>query len=447
MIKKLQKKFIRIAALSVAIVMAVLLVGLNAAAVYQMNRDADSLLRILSDNNGTFPDNRYKKELIPQTGEDEQADVEAQLQEHTEVMRLPEAIWNNMMRPFENNFSPETKFRTRYFSIFAGDDGTLDINIDNIAAVSREGAGTMAEHVLLSKSKSGYSGNYRYMVTEKENGKLIIFLDCEENIAIRRDFAVLSVIIGIICLTFVVLLVTIFSKRAISPVIDSMEKQKRFITDAGHEIKTPLAIISANTEVIEMDNGESEWTKSIHNQVVRLNELVKSLLELSRLDEVSKAQDYHERVNFSEAVETAVDAFAALMQTRGIECSESIEENVLVSGNERELGQLVMILMDNAVKYCSASSVIEVRLELAGRRAKLSVYNAYDGELPANLGRLFDRFYRADESRARETGGYGIGLSVAQAVVQSHKGRIYAEKKKEGVCFNVILPAVLVKNM
>lgn len=430
MIKRLQRKFVMITALSVAIVMIVLLAGINAANMIQTEQDSDTILHMISDNDGRFPDNN-KDSMKVKTGSPQQDNPQQ------DNPQQGDAWQKNGSRPGALA-SPEAKFRTRYFSLYIKNDGTCDINTDSIAAVSRDGARQMADSVLKSGRTEGYNGNYRFKVTVKDDGKLIVFLDCDESLRTMRNFALLSVIIGVVCLALVTVLVMIFSRRAIKPVAQSIEKQKRFITDAGHEIKTPLAIISANAEVIEMMNGETEWTKSICNQVERLNVLVKGMLELSRMDEMSEKPEFV-NVNLSETVRSSTDSFMAMMQKKNITCSTDIADNVRVMGDSGRLAELVSLLIDNAIKYCTDGGSMSVKLWINGRKAVFSVYNSYDGELPDDMNKLFDRFYRTDESRSRSTGGYGIGFSVAQAVVQLHKGRISAEKKDGGACFTVTL--------
>ena len=458
MIKRLQRKFVMITALSVAIVMIVLLAGINAANMIQTEQDSDTILRMLSDNDGRFPDNNKdsmkvktgspqqdsSQQDIPQDGlqqnSPQQNNPQDNMQQNSPQQGNPQQndVWQkNGSRPGALA-SPEAKFRTRYFSVYIKNDGTCDINTDSIAAVSQDGARQMADSVLRGGRTDGYNGNYRFKVTVKDDGKLIVFLDCDESLRTMRNFALLSVIIGAVCLALVTILVMIFSRRAIKPVAQSIEKQKRFITDAGHEIKTPLAIISANAEVIEMMNGETEWTKSICNQVERLNVLVKGMLELSRMDEMSEKPQFV-NVNLSETVRSSTDGFMAMMQKKNITCSTDIADNVCVMGDSGRLAELVSLLMDNAIKYCTESGSMSVKLWINGRKAVFSVYNSYDGELPDDMNKLFDRFYRTDESRSRSTGGYGIGLSVAQAIVQLHKGKISVEKKDGGACFTVTL--------
>jgi hypothetical protein len=411
MIWKLQKKFITITALCLLAVMVVLLVGINAANVAQVNSDSDQLLRMLSDNGGKFPDEKKHK------------------------------------RPFELELTPETQFRTRYFTVRAGANAGADgkpalevLDSTHIAALTEEEILEYAAAVAVSASVKGTMGNYRYMVTANSDGsRFMVFLDCQESIRSIRNFILLSVVVGLVCMVVVTALVWVFSRRAIKPTIDAVERQKQFITDAGHEIKTPLSIILANTEVLELEQGESQWTSSIRNQVTRLNVLVRNLLELSRLDEVTQEMLEFAEVNVSELLESAVDAFAAPMQTRGLTCLEGIEAGVVIRADQQCLSQLMSILLDNAVKYARDNSQVEVELHTSGKRVELSVYNVCQ-HVPEDLDRLFERFYRADESRSRKTGGYGIGLSVARGIAQAHKGRIYAEGCREGIRFVVVLP-------
>ena len=222
------------------------------------------------------------------------------------------------------------------------------------------------------------------------------------------------------------LLVLVFSKRAVKPVIESYEKQRRFITDAGHELKTPLAIISANTEVIEMTSEPSEWTQSIKNQVTRLDGLVKQLLQLSKMEEDDVKLVFAD-FDMTSAVEQAAQPFEAVAKTNEKSLLLDLQKDIVMHGDENAIKQLTAILADNAVKYADKGSQIKVALSRSqsGRHAVLSVSNEC-AQPPKDTDKLFDRFYRSDEARTHEgkTGGYGIGLSIALAVTQSHKGKI-----------------------
>lgn len=258
MIKKLRRKFVLIAMLSLFLVMLVVLGSVNAVNLYQINRKADSLLTLLTDNNGKFPD------LLP-SGEPEPPHK----------------------RPGGGlDLSPETRFETRYFVVKTDAAGGISqIDTGHIAAITADQAQTFAEKVLESGKTGGYTGVYKYRVTDTDYGRLLVFLDCRSQLQTAATFLLASCAIAAVCLLLVFLLVSVLSRRAIRPFAESFEKQKQFITDAGHEIKTPLAIISANTDVLELTGGKNEWTDSIRRQTRRLDGLVKNLLTLARMEE------------------------------------------------------------------------------------------------------------------------------------------------------------------
>lgn len=409
MIKRLQRKFIAIAMGSLFLILLVILSGVNGVTFYQMNQNADSLLHLLAENEGRFPDFAP----LPPPKKDSGS-------------RIP--------------MTEETPFETRYFLARTDEAGAvIQVDTGHIAAVDYAQAKEYAQTVLDGGSQSGYLNQYKYLAAEKEYGTLILFLDRGTQLQSSFSLLVLSGIIALATLAVMFLLITLLSRRAIRPVMESVEKQKRFITDASHEIKTPLAIICANAEVLEMTEGASEWTESIQNQVRRMNGLVQGLLTLSRLDEDQVRLVFADFV-LSDVVEQTVQPFEALAQSQGKRLSISIAPGLSMKGEEDGIRQAVSILLDNAVKYALPGSRIDVILDKQGKYARFEVENACD-PVPENLTALFDRFYRADASRSRDSGGYGIGLSVAKAVVEAHKGRICARKTGENtVCFQILLP-------
>lgn len=234
-------------------------------------------------------------------------------------------------------------------------------------------------------------------------------------------------------------LVRIFSVIAIRPFVENIQYQKRFITDASHELKTPLAIISANTEVLELTQGSNEWTESIKHQTVRMNELIKRLLLLAKFSEQGRNVTL---VDFSltDAAKESVDTFSTLAEAKGKTLNANIADGVTYRGDETGIRQLMSILLDNAVKYADDGGNICFTLTKQGKGAKIEVKNDCKDVDEKSLSHLFERFYRADESRARETGGYGIGLSIAQAIVENHKGKISVKSPdKKSVVFTVNL--------
>lgn len=407
MIKDLRKKFIIVAMCSTFGVLTAIMGIANVVNYCRIINRADSMITLLAENNGSFGGN-FKANLT--------VDFDKNFKEPIDDRRFP--------RP--ENFSPETPFETRFFTVTLDEEGdVLSSDIGKIAAISRDEAEEYAEAVFYGESAKGFKGIYRYKITESDKGFMIIFLDCRQDLDSFKAFALTSVIVSALGLLAVFILVLIFSKIVFRPVEMSYEKQKQFITDASHEIKTPLTIIDANTEVLEMENGENQWTKSTRNQIKRLSYLTHQLVTLSRLDEEA---DRMERVemSLSNVVVDSVDPFYVIARTHEKSLLTDIEEGITFVGNEESIRQLVSILMDNAIKYSIDKGNIKVVLYRKGKKIYLEVYNQVDNIPQGNLEILFERFYRMDESRNSETGGTGIGLSVAKAIVISHKGKIAA---------------------
>jgi signal transduction histidine kinase len=409
MIKKLQRKFIVITMGSLLLVMVLLIGSINAINLYRMDQRIDGALRILSENDGKFP--KFDKN-------DSQKDNQR----------------------FDFHMNEETAFQTRYFVVEVSSDGSMvDFDGSHIAAISAEDAKVYVDSVLESGDEKGYEGYYKYSIIEQDTSSMIIFIDCRTQIDTAIEFLFTTLAVAAITLVLMFILISILSKRAINPIIESMEKQKQFITDAGHEIKTPLAIISANTDVLELTGGDNEWVTSIRHQTSRLAKLVNNLLMLSKMDE-SKIELVFSDFNLSETVSETADSFESIAEMKNKVFQKEIQENIRYHGDEGGIHQLVSILVDNAMKYSKENGTIRVSLSTTKKGIKLEVYNTTDDldeTTKENLDRLFDRFYRADSSRSRETGGYGIGLSIAKSIVEAHHGKI-AAKSEDGKSISFI---------
>ena len=390
MIRDLRKKFILVAMLSTMLVLTAIMGVVNFSNYREMLDRADEMTALLEQNDGKFPEEPSRHE-----------------QDDTET---PPAKSENDEKD-KSRFSVETPFETRYFTVTVDENGEVtDCDLDRIAAVDEETAEEYTQTAQQKNKTTGFQGIYRYRVTETEDGAKYVFL-----------------------------LVVIFSRMVFRPVEESIQKQKRFITDASHELKTPLTIIDANIEVMEMESGESQWTKSTRKQIQRLSGLVQQLVTLSRLDEEKGLEEKCE-FNLSEAVSECVQPYESLAQTREKNLTLNIEEDITYTGDERSIRQLAGILMDNAVKYSSENGNITLTLKKKGKKIFLEVYNDADDLPQGKLDVLFERFYRLDSSRNSGTGGSGIGLSMAKAIVQAHKGKITAENKNgRGLTITVIL--------
>ena len=327
----------------------------------------------------------------------------------------------------------EMPYESRFFTVTVNESGdVLSVDTGKIAAVDMDDAVDYAQQALESGKERGFLGDYRWRKADTENGTLLIFLDCGRSLDTFRSFLLTSVAVSLLGLLAVFLLILAFSGRVVRPVAESYEKQKRFITDAGHEIKTPLAIIEADADVLEMEmEGESEWLSDIRLQTRRLADLTNDLVYLSRMEERrSDAQ----MVDFplSDAVQETAQSFQSRAMQKRQTFTGEIAQNLTLHGDEKAIRQLVSILLDNAVKYAPEEGVIRLKLERQGKNAVLSVWNTTAGRIPReSMPKLFDRFYRTDPSRSSETGGHGIGLSIAKAVVGAHRGKITAETEDE----------------
>ena len=407
MIKRLRKKFICIAMISVAAVMLLLCVIVNTANLISVDSGLREMLTTISENKGKLPKKPFPK---------------------------PDG------RP---QFNPETPFSTRYFALFYDSDGTLTLSdLSNIAAVTEENVDEYLSVATNHENGFGYYKGYRYLITENGEGRyMAVFLDCQKERGVVIKLAVLSVLASMICIGVVYVAVVIFSRRAVDPVVKASERQKQFITDASHELKTPITVIATCLRLLEMD-GDPKWIKKAEAQNEKLRELVSSLVTLSRMDEEKPPQSY-EPFPISDAVTETVESFEELARASGHELKMDIEPEITFSGDEYAVRQLVSILMDNAVKYASEGSDIIFKLEKTRKGIRLCESNLCKDLPETELPKLFDRFYRADRARStgnkENSGGFGIGLSIARRIAEGHKGTIEAKLESGRIVFTVNL--------
>lgn len=370
-----------------------LIVSISVAISYShVVTEADEILGVLAANDGHFPDS-----------------------------------WKHMEnREKSDLFQAELPYESRYFSVsFTSSDTSSSIDVDQVAAVNSDTAVQYATKALAIGKDHGFIGNYRYVMTSDDSGTQITFLDCRRSLSNFRAFWVTITQVALAGFLLVFLLIIYFSRRIVNPTVESYEKQKLFITDAGHELKTPLAIIDADADVLSMDVGDSEWLADIKKQVRRMTSLTNDLICLARMEE---AENTAEMIEFplSEIVEETASSFQAPAKTQKKEFLLEIQPAVSMNGNEKMIRQLTSILLDNALKYSPENGTIKVSLKKQGRQIRLSVFNTAAEVDSAELPHLFDRFYRSDRSRNSATGGYGIGLAIAKAIVNTHRGRIQA---------------------
>lgn len=410
MIKRLRIKLIIASMISLFSVLLVIMLSVSTWNYYEVISDADKTLSILSENNGFFP-----------------------------VPLAPPQKGNNGKH--EPHLSPELPYETRYFFASLNSNGDIiTVNTGKIAAVDTDSAIEYAQRVWKTEKTKGFIGDYRYVVNALEQETLIIFLDCSRSLDSFKTLLFSCMAVSVVGFLLVLLLLIFLSGRIVRPFIENYEKQKRFITDAGHELKTPLTIINADTEILQMDLGENEWLTDIQHQTKRLADLTNDLILLSRMEETQTSLQMLE-FPLSDMVEETAMAFQTVAKTQGKTLEYHIQPLVSMCGDEKSLRKLISILLDNAVKYAGEEGRISCTLEKQKKYILLSVWNTTDVILKKDTEHLFDRFYRTDQSRNSKTGGYGLGLSIALAIVHAHKGKITATTQDEtSLCITVTLP-------
>lgn len=436
MIKRLRRRFILIAMLTFFTVLSLLVGAINVISYASTEQRINGMLELLVNDRDIMGDAHHAPEDGRGDAKDEHPGELSDEQSGwpddgsaPELPSLPDAAEGKWHRYGSLQITPETPYETRYFVVeYAADGSTVSCDLEHIAAIGEDDALKYAAEVRSRGDSAGSIGGiYRYYVVSREGGvSTAAFLDCREQLETRKMLLVTSLAVELVCLLAAFVPVLLLSSRAIRPAVESMEKQKRFITDASHEIKTPLAIISANTEVLELTEGSNEWLDSIKNQTSRLTRLVARLVTLSKLDEEHPQLSIADFC-ISDAVIDAAAPFATVAECAGRRLTLDITPELGYRGDEGAIRQLVSLTVDNAVKYSDDGSEISVRLYRRGHDTLLRVQNLCTDFDRAALPHLFDRFYRADASRSRSTGGYGVGLSVAKAICEAHGGRISAD--------------------
>jgi K+-sensing histidine kinase KdpD len=385
--------------LSVTAVLVLLIGAVNVINFISMDNELNQMLSMISNNGGTIPGFSDNKKQTPKK---------------------------------DRIFDAETQFSTRYFVLHYNSDGELlNYNLEHIAAVTEDDAYNYLEIAMKHGEGTGYKSSYIYRVTQIEEGRYeAIFLNCQNELNSMQTYAVASVSAGLGCILLVFALIWFFSKEAIDPTVRSMEKQKQFITDASHELKTPLTVISTCQKVLEMEVGQQKWIDKTLIQVDKMRSLVEELVTLSRLDE-DKPPMQITRFDVSEAVEETALSFQDFAVEQGHELSLNIQPGLTFCGDQLSVRQLVSILLDNAVKYSTDNGMIQLKLESAKKGIQIKVSNQCQPMDKSELNKLFDRFYRSDKSRSRQTGGFGLGLSIANSITELHHGSIKATMPTE----------------
>lgn len=387
MIKKVRMKFIAIITSSLLVVVLVVILTLNIFLQVKSVQQAEEILSAVSEADGiSF--------LLP----------------HEAVQISPP--------------DPMISGAARIFYVKTdSENNVLEVNHEMLFGFTDDMAIGFAVDVLAKGAKKGTYQEYRFLITQKDYGKMISFVEISKETLLANQLIYISIIVLAITSVALLLLAVLLSNWMVKPAQDALASQKRFVSDASHELKTPLTVIMANTDVLEHEIGQNIRLSYIREQSERMSVLIQDLLYLTSVDEGMLKQFDHE-FNMSDAVLATLLAFESVIYEQHKNLSYDIDKDIQFVGDEAKIKQLITILLDNAIRYSGVDGSIYVSLHLEGNKVRLSMLNSGEG-MPLDVqNKVFERFYRKDGSRSRLTGGYGLGLAIAKSIVELHKGSI-----------------------
>lgn len=439
MIRKMQHRFARIAVVSLTIAM-VLVVGIvNIANWISVRKELSDTLYLLSESEvmPLFPEASRTEEKQAEAETEQKADGEETAAARKERQDRLSRRFTNISRHMRNMAAESS-----WFSGILEDGEPSRILMDRMENLSEEAAAELIRKALAQEKTDGRVQDYLYRIHEMKNGsREIVMLDCGTRLDAVRTLVLISAIACAGGILLALLLVILASRKAVEPTIRNMEQQKQFITNASHELKTPLTVIGTNMDLLQMENGdENPWIRSTQKQTAVLCRLVDELVYLSRMEEEHPTLEM-EPFDPGKLLEETAEPFASMAEYGGKEMRVTVEEGLQMTGDRASIQRLISTLCDNAVKYAAAGPIL-ARIRGEGRNVILEVSNPVSEPLTKQqCEQLFDRFYRLDPSRNKEKGGgFGIGLAIAAAVAEKHGGSISAAMEENVLVFTCVLP-------
>ena len=431
-IRRLQKRFILLSMTSLAIVIFIISGLMNIGNLITSRTAIKRLLTEICDNRGILPELSDEEIREFEEGEAETSYTDTLHYDLLSIFGVDRNV---------DALAPGYRDSTRFFAVlFNADDTLKEVKTERISAINTDAAVDLAKLAKDQGEGFGRSGAFYYKFDRYRDGSsIVVYMECTAEIRAYLRVFYISMIIGLSLLLFAFPVIFFFSNRAVRPEIRNAERQRQFITNASHELKTPLSVIRANTELLELMEGENEWIESTLRQVDHMNDLIKNLVQLSRSEETVDRSAMTE-INVTEALRETVETFTPVATQAGKTLTADIQDEIHIVADRDTVEQLASLLIDNAIKYCDEDGTVSVNAAKKGKGIRLVVSNTYAEGKNQEYSRFFDRFYRADTSHSEQKKGYGIGLSIAQNIVQMYRGSIDVSWKDGVISFTCVIP-------
>lgn len=442
MVRGMRKRLVLICIVVMTVALACIIIIASMIGYSRMSDEADEILTVLEENNGTFPSSMLTDEDAA-----DNAVINIDVSNGTQQ--------NTRGRTLANGISTEVPYESRFFVVSVYSDGTMSADLGHIASIGEASAMQMASDALETGRSRGFVSDFRYSVSHRNGVTMVTFLDRGRQIDQLRTLVIGIGVSEAAVFAVMLVLIAIWSKHAVMPIAESYAKQRRFIADAGHDIKTPITVIQADAEVLGIDYGyDNEWLRSIKEQCKKMDGLVNDLMLITRLD-MSETGTPRNRddarlgksaIDLSGIVSTEACTYMSVARTMGKTLTVNVSDGIRIDGDEKGARRLIGILCDNAMKYSSDGSNVSVTLREQKGNAVLAITNAVEDVNSSNIDKWFDRFYREDTVRNHDRGdGYGIGLSIAKAVVTDMGGSIDAAISRDGHTLSMTVKIPLVR--
>lgn len=388
MIRKLQVKIVAIITLLLTIIIVALMFSINVISQNNTESQTRERLQSIADSNG---------EASP-----------------------------TQIDPYNNN---QIGYIDNFSVLLGKENKIINIYLNRNIIVQQTDIISYVNEALNTGDSTGTIGSYAFLIEQKPYGKIVVFLDVSVQQNQSKTLIVITAVIGIVAIAIFFIIAVALSFWLVKPVKETFDKQKLFISNASHELKTPLAVIIANSDVLEGEIGDNKWLTYIRSESVRMSELVNELLCLARLDDKSGHKLVMSQFNLSDVVLSTALPFESTVFEMGKKFDVDVESDIMYNGDESSIRHILSILIDNAIKYSKENGEINVKLYTHSGKKIIEVYNTGDGIPADKLKKVFERFYRQDEARNSKSGGYGLGLAIAKSIVESHNGKIVAKSE------------------